>query len=110
MSAQLTCNCIRRFPGRREGCSRCMDDVQAMATASRLHVVLPFLLIEFTLLFSGGVLVLLILRDQVIHVAFRFGKLHLVHSLTCVPMEECLTTEHRREVFSHTLEHLLDGR
>merc|ERR1711904_346080 len=77
---------------------------------SGLHVVLAFLLVELTFLLSGGILVLLVLRDQVVHVRFGLGELHLVHSLASVPVQEGLTAEHRGEVFCHTLEHLLDRR
>merc|ERR1712050_334087 len=61
------------------------------------------------LLLCGGVLVLLIFRDQVVHVALSFGELHLVHALSCVPVQESLTPEHGSEVLRHSLEHLLDG-
>jgi len=50
----------------------------------------------------------LILGHKVVHIAFGFRELHLVHSLTSVPMQEGLASEHGREVLSHTLEHLLD--
>ena len=33
-----------------------------------VHVVLTFLFVEFTLLFSGRILVLLVLRDKIVHV------------------------------------------
>merc|ERR1712196_565448 len=49
-----------------------------------------------------------IITDQIIHVGFCFGELHLVHSLPCVPMQECLAAEHGCEILSDTLEHLLD--
>ena len=55
---------------------------------------LLFLLVEFSLLLSGGVLVLLVLRDQIVHVGLGLSELHLVHALTSVPMEESLTPEH----------------
>merc|ERR1712086_494485 len=76
--------------------------------ASSLHVVLALLFIEFTLFFSSRILVLLVLRDQVVHVTFGFRKFHLVHALSSVPVKESFATEHRRKVFSNTLEHLLD--
>merc|ERR1740138_1283245 len=75
-----------------------------------LHVVLALLLIKLTFLFGSGILVLLVLRHQVVHVGLSLGELHLVHAFSGVPMQESLTAEHRREVFSNTLEHLLNGR
>ena len=40
-------------------------------------------------------LILLILRDQVVHVGLSFRELHLIHTFTRVPMQEGLTPEHR---------------
>merc|ERR1711998_482620 len=74
-----------------------------------LHIVLAFLLVELALLLSGGVLVLLILRHKVIHVALCLCELHLVHTLTSIPVEEGLAAEHGCEELCDTLEHLLDG-
>ena len=50
-----------------------------------LHVVFTFLLIELTFLLGGGVLVLLVLRDEIVHVGLGLGELHLVHAFTGVP-------------------------
>jgi len=54
-------------------------------------------------------LVLLVLGDEVVHVGFSFSELHLVHTLTSVPMQESLSSEHSGELFGDSLEHLLDG-
>merc|ERR1712232_497801 len=59
------------------------------------HVILALLLIELAFLLCSCILVLLVLGYQVVHVAFGLGEFHLVHSFTCVPMQESLTTEHR---------------
>mmetsp|Transcript_29892 Transcript_29892/g.94222 ORF Transcript_29892/g.94222 Transcript_29892/m.94222 type:complete len:289 (+) Transcript_29892:196-1062(+) len=75
-----------------------------------LHVVFALLLIKLALLLGRGVLVLLVLGDEVVHVALGFCKLHLVHPLARVPVEEGLAAKHRGEVLSHALEHLLDCR
>uniref|UniRef100_T1H6A3 Dipeptidylpeptidase IV N-terminal domain-containing protein n=1 Tax=Megaselia scalaris TaxID=36166 RepID=T1H6A3_MEGSC len=53
-------------------------------------------------------LVLLILGNQIVHVAFSFCELHFVHTFTSVPMQESLTTEHSSELFD-TFEEFLDG-
>ena len=66
-------------------------------------------LIELSLLLGGGILVLLVLRHQIVHVGLSLGELHLVHALASVPMEESLTPEHSCELLRHTLEQLLDG-
>ena len=44
--------------------------------------VLFFILVEFTVLVGSCLLVLLVLRDQIVHVRLGFGELHLVHTLT----------------------------
>ena len=44
----------------------------------RLHVVLALLLVELALFLGRRVLVLLVLADEIVHVALRFGELHLI--------------------------------
>merc|ERR1719213_163133 len=93
------------------GCSKDLrsEHLQACARNSiSFHVVFAFLLIELTFLFGSCILVLLVFRDQVIHVALCLGELHLVHSFTSVPVEEGLAAEHGCEVLSDAFEHLLD--
>merc|ERR1712167_124745 len=68
-------------------------------SASALHIVLAFLFIEFTLLFGSRILILLVLRDQIIHVTFCFGELHFVHALSSVPMKKSFAAEHCCKVF-----------
>merc|ERR1712176_848744 len=81
-----------------------------MPFSRSLHVILALLLVKLTFFFGSGILVLLVLRHQVVHVGLGLGELHLVHAFSGVPMQESLAAEHRREVFSNTLEHLLNGR
>jgi hypothetical protein len=79
-------------------------------TASLLLALNRSLLI--VLLFSvgnGGLLVLLVLGNQVVHVGLSLSELHLVHTLTSVPMQESLAPEHGSELVTDTLEELLDG-
>jgi len=52
---------------------------------------------------------LLILRDEIVHVGLGLGELHLIHTLSSVPMEEGLSSEHSSELLTNSLEHLLDG-
>jgi len=73
------------------------------------HVVTLSILIELTLLFGGGILVLLVLGDKIVHVGLSLCELHLVHALTSVPVEESLASEHGSELLGHTLPDLLDG-
>merc|ERR550537_1965953 len=80
----------------------------ASAHSLSIHVVLTFLLIKFPFLLRGCILVLLVFADEVIHIAFSLGEFHFVHALSCIPMQECLATEHGCEILSDTLEHLLD--
>merc|ERR1712099_160112 len=82
---------------------------RVMQGGSRLHVILALFLVEFALLFCGCVLILLILRDKVVHVALGLRELHLVHALARIPVQEGLAPEHRCEVLSHAFEHLLNG-
>merc|ERR1719186_790632 len=58
---------------------------------------------------SSGLLVLLVLRHQVVHVGLRLRELHLVHAFTSVPMQESLPLEHSSELFANSLEELLDS-
>jgi len=67
------------------------------------------LFVEFTFLFGGGILVLLVLRYEIVHVALGLSELHLVHTLTSVPMEESLSPEHSSKLLADSLEQLLDG-
>merc|ERR1719399_307267 len=67
------------------------------------------LLVHLLLVLSGGVLVLLVLGNEIVHVGLSLGELHLVHTLTGVPVEEGLAAEHGGELLTNSLEHLLDG-
>jgi len=67
------------------------------------------LLVHLLFILSGGVLVLLVLGDEVVHVGLSLSELHLVHTLTSVPVEEGLASEHSSELLTNSLEHLLDG-
>ena len=73
-----------------------------------VHLVLVLVVLD--LLLGGGVLVLLVLGHEVVHVGLGLGELHLVHALAGVPVEEGLAAEHARELLGHALEHLLDRR
>merc|ERR1719502_2618362 len=72
-----------------------------------VHHVL--LLIELALVLSGRILVLLVLGHKIVHVGLSLGELHLVHTLTSVPVKEGLAAEHAGELLRHTLPELLDG-
>ena len=81
---------------------------QRCSTAHDLHHVHVFIFVEFTFLFGGGILVLLVLGDKIVHVGFGFGEFHFVHTFTGVPVKKGLTTEHGGELFGDTFEHFLD--
>mmetsp|Transcript_3264 Transcript_3264/g.5371 ORF Transcript_3264/g.5371 Transcript_3264/m.5371 type:complete len:455 (+) Transcript_3264:329-1693(+) len=72
-------------------------------------LVLLLLLTELAFLFSRGILVLLVLGDEIVHVGLGLSELHLIHTLTSVPVQESLAPEHGSELLRDTLEHLLDG-
>ncbi len=56
-------------------------------TSILLHFFIVFILcLILSLLICCGILVLLVLRHQVIHVGLCLSELHLIHSLTSVPM------------------------
>merc|ERR1719461_473821 len=65
-------------------------------------------LVEFSLLLGSRILVLLVLRHQIVHVALSFSELHFVHTFTSVPMQEGLSSEHSCELLADSLEQLLD--
>merc|ERR1719497_275156 len=68
-----------------------------------------FFLVHLLLVFGSGILVLLVLRDEIVHVGLSLGELHLVHTFTGVPVEEGLSSEHGGKLLANSLEHLLDG-
>ena len=70
---------------------------------------LHLLFVHLLFVLSGGILVLLVLRDEIVHVGLSFSEFHLVHTFTGVPMEESLSAEHSSELLSDSLEHLLDS-
>jgi len=74
-----------------------------------LHLCLFLFLVKLALVLGGGVLVLLVLGDQIVHVALGFGELHLVHALAGVPVQESLSSEHGGELLADSLEELLDS-
>merc|ERR1712187_424011 len=80
----------------------------ALDGGSSLHIVLALLLVKLSLLFSSCILILLVLGNEIVHVAFSLGEFHLVHTLAGVPMQEGLTAEHGCEELGHTFEHLLN--
>ena len=46
--------------------------------------LLLLLLVEFSLILGGGLLVLLVLRHQVVHVGLGLSELHLIHALALI--------------------------
>merc|ERR1712190_154630 len=77
---------------------------------SRLHVIFALLLVKLTLLLRGCILVLLVLRDKIVHIALSLSELHLIHALSSVPVQERLAAEHGGEVLCDAFEHFLDRR
>merc|ERR1712110_972389 len=66
-------------------------------------------LFAISFFFSSGVLVLLVFRDQIVHVGFGFSEFHLIHTFTGVPVEEGLSSEHSGKLFGDSFEQFLDG-
>merc|ERR1740120_229731 len=84
-------------------------DLTSTRTEAQGKGSLHLFLVHLLLVLSGGVLVLLVLRDEIVHVGLGLSEFHLVHALTGVPVEESLAAEHGGELLTNTLEHLLDG-
>jgi hypothetical protein len=82
-----------------------------VASTNYLFLGLQWRLFLILLLSLGdrSILVLLVLGDQIVHVGLGLSKFHLVHTLTSVPMQESLSSEHGSELVTNTLEELLDG-
>merc|ERR1712057_49648 len=88
----------------------CLQTAWVRKTQGNLHLVHHvLLLIELALVLSGGILVLLVLGDKIVHVGLSLSELHLVHTLTSVPVKEGFATEHASELLGDTLPELLDG-
>ena len=85
------------------------DFTGLMIVFTGLCGLFTLLLVELSLLLGGGVLVLLVLGHQVVHIGLGLSELHLVHTLASVPVKESLAPEHSGELFRDTLEQLLDG-
>ena len=92
-----------------------LEKLEHVESGLRIHrvstgssIIFTLFLIKLTLLFSSGILVLLVLRDQIVHVGLGLSELHLIHTLTSVPVQESLSAEHGSEVLCHPLEHLLN--
>ena len=51
----------------------------------------------------------MVLGDEIVHVALGFSEFHLIHTLTGVPVQESLSSEHGGKLFAYSLEELLDG-
>ena len=93
-----------------------------------INALSPFPRTPITLTFCRRILILLVFAHQVVHVRLSLGEFlqrtrhcttpithifrthHLVHAFACVPMQESLATEHRRELLGDALEQLLDRR
>merc|ERR1712057_126658 len=81
---------------------------QYAACASKTKACLwKSLVLILTLLLGRGILVLLVLRDEVVHVGLGLGELHLVHALAGVPVKEGLAAEHGSELLGDALHDLL---
>merc|ERR1719435_460186 len=74
-----------------------------------LFLVVGTILILKVVIISGGILILLVLTDQIVHIALSLSELHLVHSLSSVPVEESFAAEHSRKLLGHSFEHILNG-
>ena len=58
-----------------------------LVSSSRFSTISMSLCI-FSLLFGSGILILLVLRHEIVHVGLGFSKFHFIHALTSVPVPE----------------------
>ncbi|KAF1760613.1 hypothetical protein GCK72_008862 [Caenorhabditis remanei] len=71
--------------------------------------------VSLGVIFGGGLLVLLVLGDEIVHVALGLGELHLVHSLTIfdeICFKQQISSDRKvltGELLRDALEELLDG-
>lgn len=88
--------------------SLCAESVESRRGSLLLSLERSLLIVLLLSIGDGSLLVLLVLGDQVVHVGLSLSELHLVHTLTSVPMQESLAPEHGSELVTDTLEELLD--
>jgi hypothetical protein len=88
-----------------------------------LRFFLFLFFVELSLVLGSSFLILLIFGNQIVHVGFSLGELHLVHTLalgqdldkdrscrlTSVPVKESFSSEHGGKLFRDSLEELLNG-
>ncbi len=79
-----------------------------MQRALLVHLVL-FFVVELAIFIGARILVLLVLRYKIVHVALCLCEFHFVHALPGVPMQKGFPSEHGCELFAHSLEHLLQA-
>ena len=53
-------------------------------------------IVEFTLLLSGGILILLVLGYKIVHVGLGLGELHLIHAFASIPVAVQIKEKKRR--------------
>merc|ERR1712048_36288 len=70
---------------------------------------LVFLGILVIFVIDTGLLILLVLGNQIHHVTLCLSELHLVHTLASVPVEEGLSSEHSTKLVANPGKQLLDG-
>merc|ERR1719453_146034 len=122
MMKVITAGARRRMPGRAPPMSRFAaranqpavialwhrkrspeHDAASSAVPRKRERLELLVVLVLALLLGGGVLVLLVLRDEVVHVGLGLRELHLVHALTGVPVEEGLAAEHGGELLGDAL-------
>merc|ERR1739838_473616 len=82
----------------------------AISSHRRSHILVHIVLFVLeVVVLCGGVLILLVFGDEIVHIALSLSELHLVHSLPGVPVQECFAAEHRSELLRHSFEHILNG-
>merc|ERR1719491_2948586 len=75
-----------------------------------LFVILIIILVLIAIEVHHGILLILILGDEIAHILIRLLELHLVHALALIPMQERLPLIHLRELRRNALEHALNRR
>merc|ERR1739848_758142 len=84
--------------------------VLILVLVSVLVFIIIVVLLAIAVEVDHGVLLVLVLGDEVAHVLVGLLELHLVHALALVPVQEGLALVHLCELRADALEHALNGR
>ena len=85
------------------------DYINYRETKQRMSYIHHILFIFVIFVINGSFLILLVFRNQIIHIGLSFGELHFVHTFAGVPMQKCFSSKHSSKLFRNSFEHFLNG-